>query len=296
VQLVILAAGHGRRFGGLKQLAPVGPNGEALLDYTARDAVSCGVSGVVIVVRSEIRSDILDHVKLAWPGELPFEIVNQEGVAGTAQAVASAGPLLDGPFGIVNADDLYGTDALALLAEALGGAAGAAGGTGGPGEQVLVGYRLDQTAFSGEAVTRGVCRVAEDRSLEGIVEQRVQRVSPPGAAETLFSAVPVSRTGAAGDSGEQGEQRTISGASIVSMNLWGFLPRMLGHLEEAIESFDPPPQPPDAKPPELLLPDVVGRLVASGTEVFKVFPTSGRCIGITHPEDLEAVRAELAGR
>jgi hypothetical protein len=265
------------------------------MDYTARDAVSCGVSGVVIVVRSEIRSEILDHVKLRWPDELPFEIVNQEGVAGTAQAVASAGPLLDGPFGVVNADDLYGAEALGILSESLRAAGARPGGTAGPGEQVLVGYRLDHTAFSAEAVTRGVCRVAGDLSLEAIVEHRVQRVSPTGAPETLFSAVPVSRA-AVGEGGEDSGEDTISGATIVSMNLWGFLPRMLDHLDEAIASFDPPPQPRDAKPPELLLPDVVGRLVASGTEIFKVFPTSGRCIGITHPEDLEAVRAELAGR
>ena len=160
--------------------------------------------------------------------------------------------------------------------------------------------------------------MSEDGTLEAIVEQRVQRVSPPGASETLFSAVPKSGSaaapsragaggagvGGAGASGAgvggagvsgAGEENMVSGAAIVSMNLWGFLPRMLDHLEEAIASFDPPRQPPDAKPPELLLPDVVGRLVTTGTEVFKVLPTEGRCIGITHPEDLEAVRAQLAG-
>src|SRR5579863_10053944 len=103
MRLVILAAGHGRRFGGLKQLAPVGPNGEAIMDYTASAAQSCGFDGIVVVVRKDIRHEIVEHIKGNWPSDLPVYYAIQGPVPGTAQAVLSAAPYLDGPFGIANA-------------------------------------------------------------------------------------------------------------------------------------------------------------------------------------------------
>src|SRR6202167_6089636 len=105
VQLVILAAGHGRRFGGLKQLVPVGPHGEAMIDYTALDAMSCGFTRIVLVVRKEIEDEMLEHVRRHWPAGLECQAVIQEGYAGTAQAVYSAAAALSGPFGVANADD-----------------------------------------------------------------------------------------------------------------------------------------------------------------------------------------------
>src|SRR5271165_7003921 len=139
MQLVVLAAGFGRRFGGLKQLAPVGPNGEALMDYTARDAVAAGFNGVILIVREDVQDELLEHTSSFWPPELPVHPVIQGAIAGTAQAVESARPFVDGPFGVANADDLYGQEAIGALAEHLR--------TGAAGEHVLVGYHLRNTVI-----------------------------------------------------------------------------------------------------------------------------------------------------
>ncbi len=287
VELVILAAGHGRRFGGLKQLAPVGPNGESIIDYTALDAMSSGFTRIILVIRQEIEDEMRDHVTNHWPAELPWEAVCQEGHAGTAQAVYSAAPHVSGPFGIANADDFYGLEALELLASQLKAsdkaASEAATQAAAPAPHLLIGYRLSNTVFTDATVTRGICRQSDDADLVEIVEQKVT------ACEGGFLGVPVSSPGS--------EPAKLSGDELVSMNLWGMQPVMLDRLKRALDEFDPPPPPPDAeKPPELLLPEVVGRLVRSGEEQVKVHETSASCIGITHPDDLEFVRKSLAGR
>ena len=119
MQLVVLAAGHGRRFGGLKQLVPVGPGGEALMDYTVRDAIEAGFDGIILIVREEIQGELMEHIGSFWPAEFPVVPVVQGPIAGTAQAVESARPFIDGPFGVANADDLYGKMAIARLAAEL---------------------------------------------------------------------------------------------------------------------------------------------------------------------------------
>src|SRR5579862_4726802 len=111
MNLVILAAGHGRRFGGLKQLAAVGPEDQALIDYNGLDAAAAGFKHLVLVVREEIRDEVVSHVDKHWPSSVDWEVTLQEGLAGTAQAVMAAAKLVDGPFGVCNADDLYGIGA-----------------------------------------------------------------------------------------------------------------------------------------------------------------------------------------
>ena len=168
MQLVVLAAGYGRRFGGLKQLAPVGPAGEAIMDFTARDAVTAGFDGVILIVREEVQDELLEHIKSFWPAELVVEPVIQGAIAGTAQAVASARPFVDGPFGVANADDLYGTAAVVTLAEQLS--------VGAPGEHVLVSYHLKDTVLTDAPVTRGLCETGKDGLLDRVVEHSVQRL------------------------------------------------------------------------------------------------------------------------
>jgi hypothetical protein len=294
MNLVILAAGHGRRFGGLKQLAAVGPEDQALIDYNALDAVAAGFDRLVLVVREEIRDEMETHLNKQWPGSLDWEIAIQEGVPGTAQAVMSAAGLVDGPFGVSNADDLYGVEPLTLLRTRLAGLAEAAeaGADGGgavapPAPHLLVGYRMADTIFSTATVTRGVCRADPADRLIDIVEQKVTALDEE---RTRYAGVPLSA--------QPGAPVTpLSGGEVVSMNLWGFHPRVFDHLREAIGAFDPPPPPPDAeKPPELLLPDVVQDLVRAAKDEVVVAAAKGRCIGITHPEDLPFVRAQLANR
>jgi microcompartment protein CcmK/EutM len=274
VQLVVLAAGHGRRFGGLKQLAAVGPNGEALMDYTARDAVGAGFSEVLLVVREEVRDELLEHIAEFWPTDLKVVPVVQGPVAGTAQAVASAGPELAGTFGVVNADDLYGGPALRKLGEALPTLAS--------DEHLIVSYRLADTVLTDAPVTRGVCVVDGSGYLERVVEHTVQ-IQPDGS----FLGRPLRWPDA--------EMAPVSGDVVVSMNLWGFAPSAIAGLDAALARFDPAAAPrADGKPAELLLPDVVGALVSSGVARVRVVQARGRCIGITHPDDLPLVRSIVA--
>lgn len=274
MQLVLLAAGHGRRFGGLKQLAPIGPHDEAIMDYTARSAEANGFESVVVVVRTEIRSEVEAHIRRHWPASLPVEYVCQAPRPGTAQAVVSARPAIGGPFAVANADDLYGDEALAVLVSKVGHGPGATGRRA--GHHVLVAYRLERTLLTTAPVTRGLCEVGSTGHLMRIAEHTVQRHE-----DGSFDAYPLDRPE---------EIRPLTGHERVSMNLWGFAHRMFDHLEEALEHFDPASTPRH----ELLLPDVVNAIVHSTADQVQVIGTSARCIGVTHQEDLALVRAELA--
>jgi hypothetical protein len=275
VQLVLMAAGHGRRFGGLKQLAPVGPNGESLMDYTARDALAAGFDETILVVRKDVQEELLEHIAQFWPAEMRVTPVTQGPIAGTAQAVASTGRFVDGSFGVVNADDLYGSAAMRLLADEVTNLL--------PDEHVIVGYRLDQTVLTDAPVTRGVCITTDDGYLDVVQEQTVQR--QPGGG---FTARPI-RAEATDPEAE------LSGEEVVSMNLWGFSAGIYDDLERALARFDPATAPHSpGKPPELLLPDVVANLVSRQLARVRVVETAGRCIGITHPDDLPLVREIVA--
>ncbi len=275
MQLVLLAAGHGRRFGGLKQLAPVGPNGESLMDYTARSALAAGFEEAVLVVRDEVKGELLAHIEDHWPRSLKVTPVTQGPVAGTTQAVMSAGRHVRGPFGVVNADDLYGDGAILALAEELRR-------LDAEGEHVNLAYRLANTVFTDEPVTRGVCRTGDDGYLVEIAEQKVQRES-----NGYFIARPL-------HAGRDEPGTKLTGGEDVSMNLWGFSPSVFSHLERALEAFDPDTAPhEEGKPPEVLLPTVVGDAVRRGHAKVRVVPVEGRCVGITHPDDLDFVRTLL---
>ena len=258
----------------MKQLAPVGPNGEALMDFTARDALAAGFDQVVLVVRKEVRDELLDHIARYWPAEMQVTPITQGPIAGTAQAVASTAPVVDGSFGVVNADDLYGAAAMQMLADQVASL--------GPDEHVIVGYHLDQTVLTDAPVTRGVCFTTEDGYLDVVQEQSVQR--QPGGG---FSGRPVREA--------TGPGSELSGKEVVSMNLWGFSGGIYDDLDRALAKFDPATAPhAEGKPPELLLPDVVAQLAARQLARVRVVQTTGRCIGITHPDDLPLVRGIVA--
>jgi hypothetical protein len=274
VQLVVMAAGHGRRFGGLKQLAAVGPNGEALMDYTARDALEAGFDHVVLVVRDDVRDELLEHIAAYWPPEIHVTAVTQGAIAGTAQAVASTAAAVDSSFGVANADDLYGPAAMKRLAREIELLL--------PDEHVIVGYPLDQTVLTDAPVTRGVC-LTTGGYLEVVQEQTVRRREGGG-----FTGRPI-RAAASEPAAE------LSGAEVVSMNLWGFSEGIYDDLERALAAFDPgPADNGEGKPPELLLPDVVAKIVVSGLARVRVVETTGRCIGLTHPDDVPLVRRIVA--
>jgi len=284
---VILAAGRGERFGGLKQLAPVRSSGEAIMDLTAVAALDCGYSGAVIVVREEIRSEIAAHLERFWPAELSVEIVCQDHRRGTAAAVAAVRPFVDGPFAVANADDLYGAAALRPLREHLVPPPAGMPPDAEPAERarlahVLVAYRLGRTILGDRPVNRGLCKVGPRNRLAGIVEHRVTAREDGG-----YDAVALPR---ADDAAKRPRSRRLSGDEQVSMNLWGFHPSFLDQVDEALDHFDPT----SAPRPELLLPDVAGNLLRTREHRFDVVESDARCIGITYPEDLAVVQDELA--
>jgi len=291
VQLVILAAGHGRRFGGLKQLAPVGPTGAAIMDYTAQAAEACGFTGVVVVVREEIRRDVTRHLAEHAQLDIPIELVCQPALPGTAHAVLCTSDVINGPFAVANADDLYGEAALRLIAEHFAPKAGRRLDDARSHEKmigsrhVLVAYQLSRTILTSAEVKRGICNVDDDGKLVSVAEHRVVRVD-----ENTFEAVPLGRAGLASFSAGDRHASEIAGSTPVSMNLWGFHPRIFDELADAVAAIDSS----CSTRPELLLPDVVGALVARGDDEVHVVETSNRCIGVTHREDLDIVRGEVA--
>lgn len=279
--LVLLAAGLGSRFGGPKQLAPIGPAGDALIDYTARDALDAGFERLILIVRGEISDAVQSHIKSRWPGEVRPELVRQDleplAVAatragrmkplGTGHALLTAANHLGGPFGVANADDIYGASALGALARHL-----AAGGG-----HALVAYHLANTLLGHRPVNRALCRVGPDGKLAGIAEGEV-RSEAGGLTWTPIGA-------------PDSESVGVTGQEPVSVNLWGFRPGFVPVLADAFATFAAGDG--IASGAELLLPTVVGdRLGDDGMEV-DVLVTEEHCLGVTHPDDVPLLQKTL---
>ena len=267
--LVVLAAGRATRYGGVKPLAPVGLNGEAVLDVLASDALAAGFNRLILVVGAETGSAIRYHVSRTWPREVPVEFAGQQTPRGTADAVLAAAPLLDtgSPFGVANADDLPGKPGLALLAGHL---------HSGEPESVGVFFRLRDSLVGDAPVTRGVCRVDELGMLEAVDERRRVTLLPDGRVVA--------------DDGR--EPKELDPEQLVSVNLWGFVPGLRGVFEQAIAQA--------RGDREVLLPEVVDELLTAGARgaqhalAVRVLRAPGRCVGVTHAGDVALVSAELA--
>jgi CTP:molybdopterin cytidylyltransferase MocA len=267
--LVVLAAGRARRYGGCKPLAPVDPiEGNAVIDLLASDAVSAGFGTIVLVVGPATGPAIRYHVERTWPQNLDVRFELQERPLGTVHALlcGTAHVADDRRVGVANADDLYGEHALALLAEHLAG--------DDPSEAVVA-FRLRNAIVGDAPVTRGVCEVAADGSLVSITERR--QVMPAEGGRF------VSKDGS--------EPSELDGDALVSMNLWGFTPLMREVLARTMAEARGA-----SEESEVLLPDAVGVQVrrGDGGPSFRVLKTDSRCIGVTHPDDLALVQAELA--
>ena len=286
MQLVVLAAGRGQRFGGLKQLAAVGPSGEAIMDYTVRAALDCGFTGVVLVVSNESAGDIRTHVEHRWPTSLEVDYAFQPPRPGTAQAVLAARDLITGPFGVANADDLYAEKALTEIVThfaSLGAPTLASRSL--PVSHVLVAYELVQTVLTSGPVTRGLIQVSDDGCLDAILEHRVQL-----REDGQFDASPLPGHGSRQIHGSLASAtKLLTGKERVSMNLWGFDPSVFVVLGGSPREDDPGVD----GPTELLIPDVVEQLISDGSGTVQVVDTDARCIGLTHREDLPILQEEL---
>jgi hypothetical protein len=267
--LILLAGGRARRFGGIKPLAPVGPQGEAVIDLGVSDALEAGFSDVIVVVNPKTGPVIEKHIAASWPSQVSVSFAVQAVPRGTVDAVCTARSRADPskPFGVVNADDLYGVEALRMVVTTLAG-----------GEtNMMVGFRLDRALVGSDPVTRGVCEI-EGGKLRSIQERR---------------QVVATAEGFVADDGL--EPRLLPGETVVSMNLWGFQPSMWAILRWAMD------QATDASEDnEVLLPELIGRLVGGeldaefpGSRELLVASTSAHCVGVTHPDDLALVQAEI---
>ncbi len=259
--LVILAAGRARRYGGLKQLAPIGVHGEGVIDLIASDAVAAGFDHFVLVVNPETGPEIRRHVEATWPRTWSVDFAVQEHARGTVPATLAALPHLDpsGPFAISNADDLYGRDAFALLGAHLESRT----------TNCLIGFRLDRALVGDLPVSRGVCNVVNGH-LTDIVERRQVHDSADGfVADDGLSPV------------------FLDPETTVSMNLWGFQPAIWPLLARAMEEHDF-----DANT-EALLPVFVGSILHHHPVRFDVLLTSSRCVGVTHADDLPLVQMDV---
>ena len=266
--LVVMAAGRGSRFGGMKQVAEIGPSGESLFDYAVYDGVRCGFEKVVFVVSEQSMDAVEAHVERGCGRhvEVGYALQKAEGRTkpwGTGHAVLSACSEVDGSFGVVNADDFYGQESFHLLGREL---------ADDDIHHVLVAFRLRESLSPNGGVSRGVCRV-EDGFLTEITELHDVVVADEGVR---------SREGV-----------TLTGDELISTNLWGFRPSFCRALAEEFDRFlgdhggDP-----DA---EFLIGDAVASLGKYGDERVRVVPTTERFLGMTYAEDVAGVKEEIAG-
>ena len=305
--LVVMAAGIGSRFGGTKQLAAVGPDGEAFLDFAMADAAAAGAAKAVLVVRADIEGDVRRHVE-ARQAHQPPEIayVCQDRCApprskpwGTAHAVLAAAGAVTGPFVVCNADDYYGPAGFSALAEGIGDLA--------PDRAVLCGFRLDRTLPAQGAVSRGICTVSEGRLLRLVEHHGIARArsapDPDRPAPAQGPAADTARPAPAPDTARPapapgtGEITaadppvTLSGAAIASMNLWAFPPAAFGWLEEGFARFLAAHRRDESV--EYLLPAAVAENLESGSLTVDVVTTDETWVGVTNPADLHPARAAI---
>jgi len=277
--LLVLAAGLGSRYGGLKQFDPVGPAGETILDYAVFDAVRAGFGRVVFVIRRKFEAAFCTQVAAKYAGRVAVDIVCQEldalpaGFApptgrekpwGTGHAVWCARDAIHEPFAVIGADDFFGRDAFQKLAEFLSADRNSKIENR---KFCMIGYRLDRTLSEHGTVARGVCEVGADGLLRGIVER------------TAIAPAQLGR----GD---------LRGDATVSMNCFGFTPALFPALDAQLGEFLRAAGG-DAKR-EFYLPEVVSAMIARGEATVRVLPTPGEWFGVTHRGDRPRVVAALA--
>lgn len=277
--LVVLAAGIGSRYGGVKQIARVGEGGETLLEYATYDALESGFSRIVFVIRKDIqdefRSTILDRLPPRVSYDLAFQdfdsLVGPEVLAraagrtkpwGTAHAVLCAGPFLDGPFAVINADDFYGREAYAAMASFL---------AGGTDEGALVAYPVASVLSLAGSVSRGVCRLEGDY-LASVTEHPEISLKDGRIVSVAEDRVEV-----------------LDPSTPVSMNFWGFPPAALEGIDEYFKDFLA--RRADNPKAESFLPAAVDQMISRGRLSVRALRTESEWFGMTYGEDrVAAVR------
>lgn len=281
--LLIMAAGMGSRYGGLKQMDPIGPAGEVIPHYSVYDAKRAGFKRVVFLIKHEIEEDfkrlvgepVARHMEVRYAFQeldkipAPFTVPGDRRKPwGTGHAVLCCADLLDAPFAAINADDFYGADAFRTAYDFLSKAK-----DGERAHWMMVGYRLDHTTTANGYVSRGVCSVGEDGCLTGVTERTHIVESSDGPLYT-----------------EDGLHYTLlPGDSPVSMNLWGFTGSFLDELRVGFPVFLEKAIRENPLKAEYLLPFIVNDALEHGRADVRVLPSDGQWFGVTYPEDRPTV-------
>ncbi|MBO5263238.1 MAG: nucleotidyltransferase [Bacteroidaceae bacterium] len=278
--LFVLAAGMGSRYGGLKQLDGLGPNGETIMDYSIFDAIRGGFGKLVFVIRKDFEQDFRDKVLSKYEGHIPTELVFQaidnlpEGFTapaertkpwGTNHAVLMGKDVIKEPFAVINADDFYGRDAFAVMGKWLSELP-----EGSTGKYSMVGFRICNTLSENGSVARGVCSKNEQDLLTGVVERtEIMRVD-----------------GTICYKDEEGNWQPVGEQTPVSMNFWGFTPDYFKYSEEQFVDFLKANA--DKPKAEYFIPLVVDNLINSGEATCEVLDTTAKWFGVTYAADRPA--------
>lgn len=277
--LVILAAGMGSRFGGPKQTQPVGPNGEFIIDYSIYDAINAGFDKVVFIIKEEnkqvfeetIGKRINENIEVSYvfqkndnvPSKYREEVDKRTKPLGTAHAILCCKDIVKDNFAIINADDYYGPESFNILADYLNI-------NNNPDEYSMVGYKAINTLTENGAVKRGICQIKNGK-LARLDESKIESDNGILKATSIINS----------------EEVSVNKDSIVSMNMFGFTPKLFKYLEEGFITFL---ENSDLSKDEYLIPEVVNNLVEKGLVNVKVLKTNEVWHGITYKEDLEKLK------
>lgn len=287
--LVIMAAGIGSRFGGgIKQLEPVGPNGEIIMDYSIHDALEAGFNKIVFIIRKEIEQDFKEVIGRRIEKVAPVSYAYQEvddlpkGFVrpadrtkpwGTGQAILSAKEVIQEPFAVINADDYYGKEGFVKIHDYLVNHMDCQAL---PYDICMAGFVLGNTLSENGGVTRGICQVDENGILKEVIE--TYELKKRGAE--------------AEGKRERGESVMVPLTQNVSMNMWGLSPEFLEELERGFPVFLQGLETGDIKS-EYLLPKIIDKLVQNNEAKVQVLETKDRWFGVTYKEDKEAVASSI---
>jgi len=281
--LLLLAAGMGSRYGGLKQLDGLGPHGETIMDYSIYDAIQAGFGKIVFVIRKDFEEQFREKVLSKYEGHIPAELVFQgidalpEGFTvpegrekpwGTNHAVLMAKDVINEPFCVINCDDFYNRDCFKVIGKYLADLP-----EGAKNDYAMVGFRVSNTLSENGTVSRGVCSTNKEGNLTTVVERtKIER-----------------RDGKVQYLDDNGSWVTVDDNTPVSMNVWGFTPDYLDYSEEYFKEFLSDPRNMENKKSEYFIPMMVNKLITDGTATVKVLDTTSTWFGVTYPEDREGV-------
>lgn len=285
--LLLLAAGMGSRYGGLKQLDGLGPNGETIMDYSIYDAIKAGFGKIVFVIRKDFEQDFRDKILSKYEGHIPAELVFQsldslpEGFSvpegrvkpwGTNHAVMMAAEVIKEPFCVINCDDFYNRDAFMVIGKFLADLP-----EGSNNSYAMVGFRVGNTLSENGTVARGICSKDSDGNLTTVVERtEIMRVGEPICYKD-----------------ENGEWIPVEDNTPVSMNMWGFTPDYFKYSETFFKEFLSNPKNMQNPKAEFFIPLMVNKLINENTATVKVLDTTSKWFGVTYAADRPDVVAKI---